>query len=798
MARSQGCRVIEARMTMPNRCIFSLACLTTPRSKTALARTPQQTRFTAKDSRAEMKIRSYLALCVFALLIPVILFSWVAMSDMQNSAREVALRGLKETARSTALVVDREPYSAQTALTVLRASAYLESGNYAKFHEQAMTANYRNSRWAELWDENGQQLVNTSMPYGSPLPPPTAFAANETKTHWEAGKTVLSNLAPGRVSKSLQTSLTLPVVTLSGKRYLLAIVFSTDHFKPAVTDSRVPKEWVVAIIDGNGKFIARSLDAANKIGVDARPELVAVARKQYEGDIRHATLEGIESYDAFTRPSIGSWTVAVAAPVAGVDAAARHGANLALFGLTIALLFATLVAGIFARKLLHSIERATASAILLGRGQTPNSYHSGLIEVDKLHESLGLASSMLVAERTRREAAELERQSLLASERAARGLAEQQNKAKDDFLAMLGHELRNPLSAISAAIAIIEMTGRGSAHAERAFAIIARQSGHLGRIVEDLLDTARMMAGKIVLSPVRLDLAAAVRAALEAQAAAGHLGHVKMAVDTQPTFVEADPTRIDQIVTNLLSNAGKYTPSGGTVSVEVRPEKGQGVLRVMDTGIGMDAALLATIFEPFVQGERALDRAAGGLGIGLTMVKSLVELHGGSVRGESAGPSLGSRFTLSLPLAPALPPQSRSDAQAARSAAGILRKRVLLIEGNQDNRQMIAILLRIQGHDVIEAGNGAEGVRLALSEMPDVAIVDIGLPDMDGYAVARAIRASDTKSAIRLIALTGYGMASDIERAREAGFAEHITKPVNMEVLLRSVERLAPASWLAR
>ncbi|MDB5854274.1 MAG: hybrid sensor histidine kinase/response regulator [Herminiimonas sp.] len=742
-----------------------------------------------------MKIRAYIALCVLAILVPVILFSWVAMSDMQNSARDAAIRGLKETAHSTALIVDRELYSAETALKVLQSSAYLANGDYAGFYDQARTVNVGNTRWVVLLAESGQQLVNTRVSYGTALPPLTQQRADETRKQLDAGKTLISNLVPGTLDNSLRTEITVPVQTSGGKRYLLGIVFSTDHFRLAIADNGTPKDWVVAIIDGQGNFISRSLDPAKKIGTPARPELVAAARAQHSGEIQHPTLEGMESYDAFTRPSIGPWFVAVAAPVAGIQAAARRAASLALFGLGIALLFSTLVASVFARKLLKSIKRATASATLLGAGETPTYYHSGLIEVDQLHDSLARAATMLVAEKSRREAAETERQSLLASERAARSLAERQNKAKDDFLAMLGHELRNPLSAISASISLIKLAGSGSVQAERALQVIARQSGHLGRIVEDLLDTARMMAGKVVLSPTRIDLAAAVRAALEAQSNAGTLQHLTVEVTTKPTWVEADPTRIDQIVTNLLTNAGKYTPPGGRITIEVGAEAGNGVLSVADTGVGMEPALLSTVFEPFVQGQRPLDRAGGGLGIGLTMVKNLAELHGGSVHAESAGPSKGSRFTLTLPLtsAPELDPP-RVDFKAPEFVAQHLRKRILLIEDNVDSRQMIAILLRIQGHEVIEAGTGGEGVRQALSAQPDIAIIDIGLPDMDGYEVARAIRASEAGLKIRLVALTGYGMAGDIERAMQAGFAEHITKPVNMESLLRGLVQPAVAS----
>jgi signal transduction histidine kinase/ActR/RegA family two-component response regulator len=786
--------VPRARCCSCRESVYIFACPTgRPESQTRRAISYSTTR-PFPGSAILMKIRAYIALCVLAILVPVILFSWVAMSDMQNSAREDAVRGLKETAHSTALIVDRELYSAEAALKVLQSSAYLANGDYAGFYEQAKTVNVGKSRWAILVAEGGQQLVNTRVPYGTPLPKPTPQRADDARRQLDAGKTFVSDLVHSTLDDSLRTEITVPVATRDGKKYLLGIVFSPDHFKSAISDTRTPKDWVVGIVDSQGRFISRNLDPANRVGSPARPELIAAAHAQTSGEIRHATLEGVESFDAFTRPSIGPWFVAVAAPVVGIEAAVHRAANLAMLGLGVALLFSTFVAGAFAQKLVVSIRRATASAALLGAGKTPTHYRSGLVEVDRLHDSLARASGMLIAEKSRREAAETERQSLLASERAARSVAERQNKAKDDFLAMLGHELRNPLSAISASISLIKLAGSGSVQAERALQVIARQSGHLGRIVEDLLDTARMMAGKVVLSPVCLDLSAAVRAALEAQSTAGNLRHLTVDLSTEPTWVEADPTRIDQIVTNLLTNAGKYTPAGGCVHVEVKPEAGNGVLCVTDSGVGMEPALLSTVFEPFVQGQRPLDRAAGGLGIGLTMVKNLAELHGGSVHAESGGPSKGSKFTLTLPLTSAPEPVTPPKFHAPEFVAPHLRKRILLIEDNVDSRQMIAVLLRIQGHEVMEAGTGGEGVRQALSTRPDIAIVDIGLPDMDGYDVARAIRAADPRSRIRLVALTGYGMAGDIERAMQAGFAEHITKPVNMESLLRGLSQPTVAS----
>jgi signal transduction histidine kinase/CheY-like chemotaxis protein len=378
-----------------------------------------------------------------------------------------------------------------------------------------------------------------------------------------------------------------------------------------------------------------------------------------------------------------------------------------------------------------------------------------------------------------REAAE-ERARLLESERSARLLAEQQNHAKDTFLAMLGHELRNPLSAISAGVAVIKTGGTQSKAGQRAFDIIGRQSGHLERIVEDLLDAARMLAGKITLKKRQVRLDEAVLASLHALETSGRCREHEVVIDMAPALVEADPARIDQIATNLLTNAFKYTPSGGKIELLVQASEASALLSVCDNGIGIDADLLERIFEPFVQGPRAIDRAAGGLGIGLTMVRRLVDLHGGSVAASSNGEGCGACFSVSLPLSDPGAAELAGDTDGGASWCG----KVLVIEDNADALEMTASMLTLSNFQVWQAKTGAEGIALAAMHMPDAAIVDIGLPDISGYEVARRMRADRRTGQIRLIALTGYGAPEDMKCAASAGFDIHMTKPVNFNRLL--------------
>ena len=367
---------------------------------------------------------------------------------------------------------------------------------------------------------------------------------------------------------------------------------------------------------------------------------------------------------------------------------------------------------------------------------------------------------------------------LFGRQELARAEAESANRTKDEFLAMLGHELRNPLGAISSAAHVLSRTAAGNSATTRASEIIGRQVQHLARIVDDLLDVSRVVAGKVALRLQPVDLGEVARRVATLGGGPAGARHV-IYVDAAPTWVSADPTRLEQVLTNLVANAVKYTPAGGEITVTVAREGNQAVLRVRDTGMGIRPELLPRVFDLFVQADRSLERSSGGLGIGLTLVRQLVQLHGGSVEAASAGPGRGSTFTVRLPILAALPVPDGG----AQPAVGGPPQRVLVVEDNDDAREMLRNLLSLLGHEVHEACDGAAGIEEARRVRPDAALIDIGLPGIDGYEVARRIRA-DVPGA-RLVAVTGYGQPEDRERALAAGFDVHLVKPVDPDQLQR-------------
>jgi signal transduction histidine kinase/ActR/RegA family two-component response regulator len=374
---------------------------------------------------------------------------------------------------------------------------------------------------------------------------------------------------------------------------------------------------------------------------------------------------------------------------------------------------------------------------------------------------------------------------LIVSDMSTLTRVQRESRSKDEFLAMLAHELRNPLGAIGGAVQVLSLSELQDPRAVQARDIISRQTMHMARLVDDLLDVGRVVTGKIELERQPIDLADFVRTHVSALLS-GEQRDREVILSAESVWVNADPVRAEQIVGNLLSNALKFTPPDRPVRVSVSSEGPNALLRVTDEGSGIDTELLPQVFDLFVQGPATVDRARGGLGIGLTLVHRLVELHGGTIEAFSAGKDQGSTFTVRLP---ATEPWAGEEQGLAHGASD--RLRVLLVDDNSDSREMYAFLLQADGHDVHEAEDGTAALAAFHKTMPDVAIIDIGLPGIDGYEVARRMRA-DAGQGLTLIALTGYGFPEDRERSRAAGFDRHLVKPVAPDDLKQELMKIRP------
>ncbi|HEX4420054.1 MAG TPA: PAS domain S-box protein [Kofleriaceae bacterium] len=382
-------------------------------------------------------------------------------------------------------------------------------------------------------------------------------------------------------------------------------------------------------------------------------------------------------------------------------------------------------------------------------------------------------------------------------DRRARAIAEQANKTKDEFLAMLGHELRNPLAPIVSALQLLKL--RGDTRSLREHQIIERQVRQMVRLVDDLLDISRISRGKIELQRAKTDIRDALAKAAEIAIPLFEKKSQTFEVDTlqEPLLVDGDEARLIQVFANLLNNSAKYTPEGGGITMSVRKVADELFVEVRDDGIGMDPALLPRIFELFVQGYQDVDRPEGGLGVGLTLVRSLVELHGGRVEAHSAGRNKGSTFTVRLPLAKQEP--SRDPASLLSSAFGSVvarqshKHRVLVVDDNEDALVLLADILAAVGYDVRTAGDGPSALEVMNGFEPHCALLDIGLPGMDGYELASRIRQAPGGDKIRLVALSGYGQSADHQRTEHAGFDAHLVKPVEVQRVLEQLAKLPPS-----
>jgi signal transduction histidine kinase/ActR/RegA family two-component response regulator len=556
----------------------------------------------------------------------------------------------------------------------------------------------------------------------------------------------------------------VPVVRQNEVAYVLSAVIDAAAFDALIGQQSLPEGWISGLVDAQGRFVARVPPRPpGTLAGDAYRAQVAAAD---EGWYRGPTVEGRDTFTAFVRSGYTGWTVGFAIPAEVVLASAQRtawvlgGAALLCIGLAI-------VAAIrVGRGISAPIGRLVDQIPTLGEGRP--------IEIrTRIHEVQELAGAMKNVS-----AAISERHRLLELER--RVLADAA-RSKDEFLAMLSHELRNPLAALTNAATVLRLAPPGE-DARKAQQVIERQTKQMGRLVEDLLDVSRITLGKASLHFEPVELSALVGDALRTLQQGAKLARHEIETDLSPAWISGDRARLEQVVVNLLGNAIKFTPAGKRILISVREADGEASIAVADAGIGIPPDELARVFDLFVQGPQDMSRPRGGMGVGLAIVKRLVELHGGHVTAASAGPGKGSTFTVTLPATEA--PAAVTPPKRAEPAASN-RLDLLVVEDNTDTRDSLVALLELKGHRVRSAADGRSALASFARAKPDLAFVDIGLPDVDGYAIARRVRAVPDMASVMLVALTGYGQPDDQSAAISAGFDLHLTKPVTADHLDR-------------
>jgi signal transduction histidine kinase len=616
--------------------------------------------------------------------------------------------------------------------------------------------------------------LHTGVPTGEPL-----RRANDPNSFRQVVLTrqpVVGALIPGQRDPKLRFPIRVPVERDGQLRYVLTAVLEPELLTPLVR-LQLPEteEWTRAIVDPGFLIAARSRGGDRYVGRPVNPQNLDLVRRPPSLPILGTSLEGERLYSALRRTHFG-WTTSVSVPAVVLDGPVRTSVRAIFAGGAVLLLGGLFSVLLVSRRVARDFAEARDGAAALADGRTPPAAQPRVAEARQVQESLHRAAKLL-QERER------ERDEQLQRAVAAQARAEDASRTKDQFLAVLGHELRNPLAPALTALELMKLRGGSTLQRERE--VLERQISHMTRLVDDLLNVSRLTRGKVELMRRRFEVQGAVERAIDMARPLIRQHEHELHVDVPSTglAVDADEDRVVQALVNLLTNAAKYTPPGGHVRVTGRCVDDMIEIVCEDDGPGINQELLPTLFEPFAQGPRAIDRQQGGLGLGLSLARSLTELHGGTLIFEPVSPH-GSRFVMRLPCASAATALQPPDDDHQWLTA--TPRRIMLVEDNSDGRMMLQAALEAAGHRVQGVPDGLTAIALAASFKPDVAILDIGLPGMNGYDVARALRAK--YHSLRLIALTGYGQDADALAAEDAGFDAHCTKPVTVAALLEEID----------
>ena len=571
-----------------------------------------------------MRLRAYLLVLAFTTMLPVVVFASVVGYFLIQEQRETFRRGAEERTLAVLSAVDNELQGSISTLAALATASELDAGDLAAFRDRAQRVLDAKPDWqnVNLALPDGQQVMNLQVAPGAPLPNIGRLDGSFERLN-ATGRPVISDLAVGPVLKRWSFAVRVPVVREGRIRYVLSGGVRADSIRKVIRAQGLPADWVGVIVDRRGRIVSRNVDPGQMEGQLASASLREALDRSDSGWFRGTTIEGSDVYTPFRRSASSGWSYAMGIPARVVDETGWRAAGLLALGMLATLGLAFVVADIWGRKISAPIASLAAAATAIGRGErVPVPEAGGVDEIQRLS-------------RTVRDAVE----ALQAVDRH-----------KDEFLAMLSHELRNPLAALSTSTHLLAVSEPGSEDAAEARAIIERQTRRMARLVGDLLDISRLAMGKLTLQPETVDLADTLGNVVSGWRASGQLGAHDVRLDLESARVRADPTRIEQIIDNLLDNAVKFTPAGGKIAVRLGREANMAVLRVSDEGVGLSAEESGRVFELFVQGERS-PRKGGGLGIGLALVRQLVEAHGGSVRASSKGEGKGATFEVKLPLA---------------------------------------------------------------------------------------------------------------------------------------------------
>ena len=723
-----------------------------------------------------MRLRRSLFVLSTATILPVLGFALLAAGLVIHQQNDDLLNVAKTRNRATLTAVDAELRGVIGTLQAVSDVRELKNDDIRAFHEYATGLLRTHGAWQNvlLHDADGQQIANARLPWGTELlkKPVETRALDAARLEKRAA---ISDLIPAPLlGNELGISVRVPVLRDTRVAYVMTAVVKPQAFQTLLAQQDMPPKWFSGLVDGQGRLIARIPPMPP--GSMASEDYLRHVRQASEGWYRGRTLEGEDTYTAFLKSSLTGWSIGFAIPPEAVVGNLLRAAWLMGGGIALSLLAAALIVAWLSRRIAGPMHELAQAATLLGSGTTPPAVASDIDEVRDVSVSLTRAAEDIAVRdhELRKSEAELRQQ---ATELL------QADANKRHFLAVLGHELRNPLAPLRNGIAILRRSKDDALRVE-VQAMMERQVSQMTRLIDDLLDVHRIDRGQLELRRETLAIDAIVKNAVETVKPALEAKRQVLEVRAAetPLHVNADFVRLSQVLSNLLSNASKYSPQGARVTVEVHEETGSMVLTVKDTGAGFEPRDATRMFDMFVQLDASGGKSAGGLGIGLTIAKSIVELHGGAIEADSDGPGRGACFKVRLPLASASGP--RSDA-AKSPLVSTVKRRVLVVDDNVDAANSLAEVLRLEGYEVQASYIGALALESARLFKPEVAFLDLTMPDMSGFELASALRALPWASGLKLYAVTGMGQKVDVELTLAAGFDAHLTKPVSPDAVVR-------------
>jgi signal transduction histidine kinase/ActR/RegA family two-component response regulator len=782
---------------------------------------------TSSGSRT-LSLKWYLVLLVAGTLLPVVLFAVVVVYKLSTQEQESSARRTLLAARNLASLVDRELSSTARTLQALAASEHLDKRDLKIFQIEAKRIAQTQATWLSviLLSPDGQQLVNTRQPFGKQLP--SVVESASLRRVVETHEPIVGNLARGKIERNLAIPVRVPVIRSGKLRYILTAIITQKAIAEVVKDQKtIDGEWTRTVVDGQGVVVARTRDPERFVGQRGTPSFLKRIRETTEGVFINTTLDGINAYVAFCRVRDSPWTVAVTVPVDVIQRPTRQLMWLvAASGLAL-LLLSGIGAFMLSRYISRSITSAAFAAEALAKGEYPQVSSKLIKEVVLLGDSLEFAANLLSQR-------EQERTENLMRAEAAREEAEAANRIKDEFLAVLSHELRTPLNPILGWSKLLRSGRLDTVKTAFALETIERNAKLQTQLIEDLLDVSRILKGKLSLKMVPVNLVSTIESAIETVRLAAEAKSINLqfttvnfgsgttqqyaefpeikeqpinsessgattnsAIKNSKLLILGDSARLQQVIWNLLTNAVKFTAQGGTVKIYLNSVGSQAQIQVRDTGKGINPDFLPHVFEYFRQEDGQTTRKFGGLGLGLAIVRHLVELHGGTIQADSQGEEQGATFTVTLPLLRDESIRTRDQEINSSSvnlhSSPLMGLQVLVVDDDADMRSLITFTLEQHQMIVTAVASANEALQAFEQANFDLLISDIGMPDVDGYMLMQQVRRRFSQQdgrEVLAIALTAYAGESNQQQALQAGFQLHIAKPVEPEVLIRAIADL--------